>query len=231
MTAFSAPACLPSEAQLIRLAPPAPIPGRPDLRAWQAPDVFDLWQAWEHESGVKQDIPYWATVWPAARLTATYLGRHPELAAGRTVLDFGCGGGAAALAAAKAGAARVIANDIDPAALAMAEKNAALNGLALETEEGNLLTRSPSPEWDLILVADLFYEKSVADPMLAWLRRAMELGTRILIADASRPFAPQAGVRVLTEERQPTDADLEGSPDRKVRLLELLPDPDQAGAP
>lgn len=223
MTTPSLPACLPSEALLDRLAPPRPVPGRPDLLARQAQDVFDLWQAWERESGAKQDIPYWATVWPAARLMAANLGAHPEWAEGKAVVDFGCGGGVAGLAAAKAGAKRVIANDIDPAALAMAERNAALNGLILETEESNLLERSPDPEWDMILVADLFYEKSVADPMLAWLRRAMAQGARVLIADASRPFAPQSGIRVLAEAAYPTDMDLEGSTERKVRLLELLP--------
>ncbi|MBW8888798.1 MAG: methyltransferase [Fibrobacteres bacterium] len=223
MTSASIPTCLPSDALLARFAPAAPVPGRPDLIAWQARDVFDLWKAWEEESGVKQDIPYWATAWPAARLTAAYLGKHPETAAGKVVLDFGCGGGVAALAAAKAGATRVIANDIDTAALAMAERNAALNGLTLDIEDGNLLTRPPNPEWNVILVADLFYEKSVAGPMLDWLRRALSQGSRVLIADACRPFAPQAGVRLLAEETYATDVDLEGSEARKVRLLELLP--------
>ncbi len=223
MTVASFPICLPSDALLTRLAPAAPVPGRPDLMAWQARDVFDLWKAWEEESGRKQDIPYWATVWPAARLMAAYLGGLPETTAGKAVLDFGCGGGVAALAAARSGAARVIANDIDPAALAMAQRNASLNGLTTEIEEENLLSRPPDPKWNVILVADLFYEKSVAGPMLDWLRRALSQGSRVLIADACRPFAPQAGVRILAEETYATDMDLEGSAARKVRLLELLP--------
>ena len=217
------PASLPSEALLKRLAPPAPVPGRPDLLAWQARDVFDFWKAWELESGIKQDIPYWVTVWPAARLLAEYVGEHPETAAGKTVLDLGCGGGIAGLAAARAGATRVIANDVDPAALAMAGRNAALNGLALTVAEDNLLSRPPDAEWNVILVADLFYEKSVAEPMLDWLRQALSQRSRVLIADASRPFAPQAGVRLLAEKTYLTDVDLEGSSQRKVRLLELLP--------
>lgn len=223
MTCRSLAASLPSDALLLDLAPPAPVPGREDLLAYQARDVFDLWKAWERETGKKQDIPYWATVWPAARLLAAHLGAHPEVAAGKSVVDIGCGGGVASLAAAKAGASRVIANDIDPAALAMAERNADLNRLEVGTEEGNPLEKSPSPEWDLLLVADLFYEKSVAEPMLAWLRKALAQGTRVLIADANRPFAPQTGVRILAEERYQTDADLEGSAERRVRLLELLP--------
>ena len=213
---------LPSEALLEREAPLRPVPGRPDLVASQAGDVFALWQAWENESGEKQDVPYWANVWPAARLTAEYLGKHPALAGGKTVLDFGCGGGIAGLAAARAGATRVIANDIDPAALWMADRNARANGLTLACEGGNMLLSPPAPEWELILVADLFYEKSIAEPMLRWLRQARAQGALILIADGSRPFAPQSGVRALAEEIFTTDADLEGSAERKVRLLELL---------
>lgn len=221
MPTLPALACLPSEALLKRLAPPAPVPDRPDLIAWQAPDVFDLWQAWEDETGVKQDIPYWATVWPAARLTASWLGRNPERVAGRTVVDIGCGGGLAGIAAARAGAARVIANDIDGAALEMARRNAAANGVSLILAGGNLLDTPPSREWGVLLVADLFYEKSVADPMMAWLRAARRQGSLVLIADANRPFGPRTGVRVLAEARYPTDIDLEGSANRPVRLLEL----------
>jgi len=223
MIARTSPAHLPSEALLKRLAPPAPVPGRADLLAWQARDVFDFWKAWELETGAKQDIPYWITVWPAALLMAEYFGEHPETAMGKTVLDLGCGGGIAGLAAAKAGASLVIANDVDPAALAMAELNAALNGVAFTVVDENLLSRPPDPDWNVILVADLFYEKSVAEPMLDWLRQALSQRARVLIADASRPFAPQTGVRVLAEKTYATDVDLEGSSQRNVRLLELLP--------
>lgn len=221
MTAQPAFACLPSESMLLRLAPPTPVPDRPDLTAWQAPDIFELWQAWENETGIKQDIPYWATVWPAARLTASWLGRNGDCVRGRTAVDFGCGGGLAGIAAAKAGAGRVLANDIDAAALEMALRNAKANGVAIEIEPGNLLEAPPSPEWDVLLVADLFYEKSVADPMMAWLRAARAQGTLVLIADGNRPFGPRVGVRVLAEERYATNVDLEGSSHRVVRLLEL----------
>lgn len=212
---------LPSDSLLLRLAPPAPVPDSPDLIAWQAPDVFDLWRGWENESGKQQDIPYWAIVWPAARLIASWLGRHAELVAGRTVLDIGCGGGLAGIAAAKAGAARVIANDTDGAALAMAMRNASANGVSLEIESGNLLAAPPSPVWDVLLVGDLFYEKSVAEPMMAWLRMAKAQGGLVLIADGSRPFGPRTGVSVLAEARYATDPDLEGVSNRAVRLLEL----------
>jgi predicted nicotinamide N-methyase len=214
---------LPSVALIERLAPLMPVPGLPGLLAFQAPDVFAVWQAWEHETGRKQDVPFWATVWPAARLTAQYLGRNPHLVAGRTVLDFGCGGGMVAVAALKAGASKAIANDIDPVALWMAERNAKANGVLLETEERNLLDAPPSAEWGVIFVADLFYEKPVAEAMLRWLKLARGNGTRVYIADASRPFGPREGVETLLEETFPTDSDLEGSSERLVRLLAYLP--------
>jgi predicted nicotinamide N-methyase len=214
---------LPSDSLISRLAPLAPVPGRPDLLAFQARDVFAVWQAWEKESGKKQDIPYWSTIWPAALMTAEFLAAEPGTAAGRTVLDFGCGSGIAGIAAMKAGAARVIANDIDPAALWMAERNAGANGVQLAAEERNLLRSPPAPEWEVILVADLFYEKPVAEAMLPWLGKARENGSAVFIADASRPFSPRTGVEILREGKYPTDTDLEGSSERIVRLLAYLP--------
>ena len=43
------PVPVPSSALLARLAPLTSVPGRPDLVAHHAPDVFALWQAWEDE--------------------------------------------------------------------------------------------------------------------------------------------------------------------------------------
>ena len=53
------PVPVPSSALLARLAPLTPVPGRPDLVAHHAPDVFALWQAWEEECGAPQAVPFW----------------------------------------------------------------------------------------------------------------------------------------------------------------------------
>jgi predicted nicotinamide N-methyase len=68
---------------------------------------------------------------------------------------------------------------------------------------------------------DLFYERSTASALWAWLRTAHRQGVRVLIADASRPFAPTAGVRYLREERRATAWAWEGTHVRTVRLLTL----------
>ena len=64
------PVPVPSASLLARLAPLTPVPGRPDLVAHYAPDVFALWQAWEEECGAPQAVPFWAAVWPAGQLLA-----------------------------------------------------------------------------------------------------------------------------------------------------------------
>jgi predicted nicotinamide N-methyase len=68
---------------------------------------------------------------------------------------------------------------------------------------------------------DLFYERSAASALWVWLHTAHRQGARVLIADASRPFAPTAGVRCLWEERLATAWAWEGTHVRTVRLLIL----------
>ena len=88
-------------------------------------------------------------------------GQHPTTASclawladarleGRSVLDYGCGSGILAIAAALLGAARVVAVDIEPQALSATQANAGFNGVVLDavtTPNGFL----PQPGFDLVL--------------------------------------------------------------------------------
>jgi predicted nicotinamide N-methyase len=197
------------------------VPERPDLVAHHAPDVFALWQAWEEACGARQAVPFWAVVWPAAWLLARVLQAEPAWVRGQTVLDLGCGGGVAGIAAARAGAARVIAHDIDPVALAITALNATANAVALRLERAPLLPRPCPAGITCILVGDLFYERPAALALEAWLRAARQRGVQVLIADASRPFTPTGGVRCLRKDRLATTWAWEGTHVRTVRLLTL----------
>ena len=206
---------------LARYAPLGPVQGCEPLVAHQAADVFRLWQAWEDDTGERQDVPFWATVWPAARVLARWILDHPTAVAGARILDLGCGGGLVAIAAATADAARVIANDVDPAALLVARQNAAANGVHIECSGRNLLADPSSVGADVALVADLFYEKEQAARTLRLLTKLREQGARVIVADAGRPFAPRSGFAVLGHERVDVDRGLEGVGERDVTILEL----------
>jgi predicted nicotinamide N-methyase len=213
---------LPGHDFLARFAPVKPVEGCGGIVAHQADDLFALWEAWERACGGECPTPYWASVWPAAVVLARYILSHPDLVLGRTVLDLGCGGGVAGIAAARAGASRVIANDIDPIALEIAIKNFAANGVCIEICASNLVDSKDRLSVDLIMVGDLFYHRAAANSLSAFLRSARKNGTQVLIADGNRPFTPVTGITLISQETVPVSMELEGVPCREVKLLALV---------
>lgn len=200
------------------------VSGCKGLRAHQAYDFFSFWAAWEAETGGEREIPFWSVVWPAAAVLSHHLLKGTINVENRTVLDLGCGGGAAAIAAALAGARHVTANDVDPVARYLTRLNAAANQVEIRTDGTDLLTGDAPLEVDVIFVGDLFYTKSEAGPMLDFLHRLRENGTLVIIADAERMFAPKSGVETLATATVEVDRELEGTYSRRVRILKLSDD-------
>jgi predicted nicotinamide N-methyase len=120
---------------------------------------------------------YWAFCWASGQVLARYLLDHPSLVRGKTVLDFGCGSGVVAIAAAKAGAARVFACDIDVDARLATKLNAELNGVELELID-DYYTCDVSV--DIILAADVLYDRA----NLAWLPLFLRRAEHVLLADS-----------------------------------------------
>lgn len=211
---------------LSRYAPLGPVEDVPELLCHGAEDVYGLWAAYEaHWPGSgPSEAPFWALAWPAARLAARWLLEHPEAVAGKRVLEIGCGGALAAIAAAKRGAAVVYGNDVAPEALIVAESNALANGVQLELlcEDAlvSLVDRGP---WDVVLAADFFYEREASSGVAAALLRARQAGAQVWIADGGRAFVPRdVAQRVLVEAELAVSVAVEGCATRRVRLLELL---------
>ena len=75
---------------------------------------------------------------PTTRMCLRWIATHPV--AGQRVLDYGCGSGILAIAAALYGATAVDAVDIDPAAVTAAQANAAANGVQIATGLPELAT-------------------------------------------------------------------------------------------
>jgi predicted nicotinamide N-methyase len=120
---------------------------------------------------------YWAFCWASGLVLSEYILSHPELVAGKRVVDFGCGSGVVAIAAAKAGANEVIACDIDPVAMQATRENAQLNQVTLTYSDD---FDHIDGHVDLIIVADVLYDRD----NFPWLSRFWERADTVLIADS-----------------------------------------------
>lgn len=99
---------------------------------------------------------------PTTRLMLEYLER--EVHGGESVLDYGCGSGILAVAAAKLGARRIAAVDLDEQAVAATRENAECNGVAIAASRPDGL--SPG-HYDLVLANILAQPLIVLAPLLA----------------------------------------------------------------
>ena len=136
--------------------------------------------------------PYWAFCWASGLALARWIGANPEHAAGRQVLDFGSGSGIAGLAAAQAGATRVVCCDLDPLALAAGRANAQANAVQIETLDD---FSASTERFDLILAADVLYDRA----NLSLLDLLQARAERILLADSRvRDLAHPGFTRIAT---------------------------------
>jgi len=111
---------------------------------------------------------------PSTRLVLEWLARN--LAGGESVLDYGCGSGILAIAAAKLGAARVAAVDVDAQALATTTENARANGITMRACPPE---RLPPGDYDVVVANILSQPLIVLEPLLAARTRR---GGRIALA-------------------------------------------------
>ena len=155
---------------------------------------------------------YWTFCWASGQVLARHLLQNPELVRGLSVLDFGCGSGVVGIAAALAGAQRVIACDIDPLALRAAARNAALNGVDL-----NLVAdfADAAGDIDLIIVADVLYDIE----NLPWLQRFLSRAPSVLMADSRIKDFNMHPYRRVKQCEASTLPDLDESPEfRQVSI-------------
>ena len=201
----------------------------PELLLHLATEITPLWQATEDWLAARDLAPpFWAFAWPGGQALARHVLDHPALVAGRRVLDFAAGGGIAAIACARAGAARVEAAEIDPLALAAIGLNAALNGVTVQAAEGDVI--DGAGRWDLILCGDVCYEAPMTARILPWLR-ARARGATVLLADPGRAYLPRGGLAPLARYVVPTTRELEDREEREVTLYRLEPEaPGQAAS-
>jgi predicted nicotinamide N-methyase len=175
-----------------------PVPDVPGVRLHLADDVALVARAATVELGLPDaDLPYWAFAWAGGLAIARHLADHPDVVAGRHVVDVATGSGLCAIVAARAGAATVEAYDVDPLARAAVAVNAAADGVRVAFHLRDPLG-DPPPPCDVLLAGDICYQETMAARMLPWLRRAAADGTRVLVGDPGRAYLPPGMVRLAT---------------------------------
>ena len=199
----------------------------PEFKLWLATEYVPIWQAtesWLEEQNV--DPPYWAFCWPGGQAIARYLLDNPGQVRGKRVIDFAAGSGVSSMAAARAGAASVVANDIDALSLVATRLNAAANGLALEVSAEDWLAGADgNPEADVVIAGDVCYEREMSARALAWLRGHARLGRLVLLGDTGRNYFSAQGLEQLARYDIPTSLQLENRGMRETVVWRVLPHP------
>ena len=127
-------------------------------------------------------IPFWADLWPAARMLAKAILREPWLP-GTAALELGCGLGLPGIVALSHGL-KVTFSDNDACALHFAAENARLNGFN-NVPTLQLDWRHPPADlqFPILLGSDLVYELSNVEPLVQFLKQALAPGGTCLLTD------------------------------------------------
>jgi predicted nicotinamide N-methyase len=180
----------------------------PEVKLHLAHEALPIWQKTEDELGeIGLPPPFWAFAWAGGQALARYILDHPEIVRGRKVVDLASGSGLVGIAAMKAGASHVLSADIDAFSVTAIAINAALNDVAIEVTDVDLL-ESPI-DTDVILVGDLFYEKGVATRCYDWLLKAHVKSVVVLIGDPGRSYLPKDKLSKVAEYMVAVSRDLE----------------------
>ncbi len=143
-------------------------------------------------------FPYWAELWPASAGMATYLAEHGRLD-GVKAIELGCGLALAGMAASFLGA-DVLYTDFEPDALFFAEQSHLQNfGQPGKTL---LLDWRDPPEnlqCELVLAADVLYERRFLDPFIQTLKKLLPNGGTALVSEPGRMIAASPLKRLESE--------------------------------
>jgi predicted nicotinamide N-methyase len=174
------------------------------LHPESADDLID-----EVEFERDERLPYWADIWPSARVLASYIARLDGR--GRSLLELGCGAGLVATAGVIAGF-RVCATDYYEDALQFTTVNVAehtgqmpetrlVDWRALPTDLGR---------FDLVVGSDVLYERSYGRLVARAIDITLARGGEAVIADPGRIAAEdfirdaaERGLRLAAREAVP----------------------------
>ena len=195
------------------LAPPLV----PEVTLRLAHEAIPIWQKTEEERGLMGlPPPFWAFAWAGGQALARYILDHPQIVAGKSVLDFASGSGLVAIAAAKAGAAQVEACDIDAFSAEAIAVNAHANGVQIDIFCGDFIGQDKG--WDVVLAGDVSYERDMAARVTLWLDDMRQRGAHVLIGDPGRSYLAKDRLESVATYCVPVTRALEDSDIKQTQV-------------
>lgn len=185
-------------------------PHVPEIQLHLASEAHDLWLKTEEDlEEIGLPPPFWAFAWAGGQGLARYVLDHPDVVAGRRVVDFASGSGLVAIAARMAGAAEVVAADIDPWTETAVSLNADLNAVEIGFAGRNLV--GEAVDADVLLAGDVFYDRDFAAALIPWFEHLASAGMTILVGDPGRSYCPKDRLQHLAVYEVPVTRALEDS--------------------
>jgi predicted nicotinamide N-methyase len=204
------------------LANTAPItpPHVPEITLQLAHEAFELWSRTEDEmEEFGLPPPFWAFAWAGGQGLARYVIDNPSVACGKKVLDFASGSGLVAIAAAKAGATRIEASDIDPYSLEAIALNAERNDASLSITGEDLIGTTGG--WNVVLAGDVFYDRVLATLVTDWFSNLAGRGATVLIGDPGRAYLPREGLTLKATYDVPVTRALEDAEVKRTSVWQF----------
>jgi predicted nicotinamide N-methyase len=190
-------------------------PHVPEIRLRLASEVHELWQKTEEDlEAIGLPPPFWAFAWAGGQGLARYVLDRSGIVAGKRVIDFASGSGLVAIAAGLAGAADVLAADIDPWAATAVRLNAAENAVPVRFTGEDIIGRIPAA--DVVLAGDVFYDRDFAALLTPWFRTLVETGIVVLVGDPGRAYLPKEHLEACATYQVPVTRLLEDSEVKKT---------------
>lgn len=198
----------------------------PEIALHLATEMTPLWWAtetWLQSKGI--DPPFWAFAWAGGQAIARLLLDEPQWVRGKRVLDLASGSGVCAIAAARAGAAQVIAVDRDALAAQAITLNAEINGVVVEARAEDIVKPDAPPDWarkcDVVLAGDVCYDAAMTAAFLPWLQARVAGGAHVILGDPGRYYLPKEGLRQLARYRVPASDDVEAAKEMWGAVYEM----------
>jgi predicted nicotinamide N-methyase len=183
-------------------------------------------QLWHLNAGQLEQLglpaPFWAFAWAGGQALARFVLDEPHWVANKLVFSFAAGSGLEAIAAMKAGAASVIANDIDPYAVCAIRLNSAYSNVTVIPDQSNHLGASLD-RYELILAGDICYEEPLASLVDDWLQKLADSGKTVLVGDPGRSYFRAENKELLATYRVETTTALEDSDVRNSHVWRVNP--------